>query len=117
MKVKADPEAPSWRYCLLVAVLGSLDLFVGQHVGNNTARSVESDWLPVGKGYLTSGRHLLYLASCRLLGDEFCSLQSRVVTDQSMQCTAPVELQLRSVRVTNVCQGKAIILRIMRVCL
>jgi len=48
-KVKADSEAPSRQYSLLAAVLGCLDLFVGQDVGSNTTRSVESDWLPVEK--------------------------------------------------------------------
>ena len=33
----------------LVAVLGCLSLFVGQDVGSNTTRSVESDWLAVEK--------------------------------------------------------------------
>jgi hypothetical protein len=46
LKVKADSDAPSGRYCLLAAVLGCLGLFVGQDVGSNTTRSVENDWLP-----------------------------------------------------------------------
>ena len=49
LKVKADSEAPSGLYCVLVSVLGCLGLFVGQDVGSNTTRSVESDWLPVEK--------------------------------------------------------------------